>query len=142
MEKFEIIAKTFQGIEDVLAGELEELGAENISKGHRMVTFTGDKEMLYRANFCLRTAVRVLKPILHFNAKTADDVYDAVRKVEWSDIIDLTTSFSVYTVSGIRPMGMLPFFSGLTSTGAEFSGSITSRSGAPQLIQSTILSFG
>lgn len=98
MEKFEIIAKTFQGIEDVLAGELEELGAENISKGHRMVTFTGDKEMLYRANFCLRTAVRILKPIIHFNAKSADDVYDGVRKVEWGDIMDITTSFSVDSV--------------------------------------------
>ena len=98
MEKFKIIAKTFQGIEDVLVEELEELKAENITKGHRMVTFTGDKEMLYRANFCLRTAVRILKPILNFKAKTADDVYEAVRQVEWADIMDLSTSFSVDSV--------------------------------------------
>ena len=60
---FEMIAKTFMGLEDVLAEELTQLGANNIVKGRRMVAFTGDKEMLYRANFHLRTAIRILKPI-------------------------------------------------------------------------------
>ena len=62
-EEFELIAKTFQGLEEVLAKELTELGASNIEVGRRMVAFTGDKEMMYRANFCLRTAIRILKPI-------------------------------------------------------------------------------
>ena len=69
MQEFEIIAKTFKGLEEVLAQELTELGANNVQLGHRMVSFTGDKRMLYRANFCLRTAVRILKPIAHFQAK-------------------------------------------------------------------------
>ena len=58
--QFELIAKTFQGLEEVLAQELIELGADNVQIGRRMVSFTGDKEMMYRANFCLRTAVRIL----------------------------------------------------------------------------------
>ena len=45
-EEFELIAKTFQGLEEVLAKELTELGASNIEIGRRMVSFTGDKEML------------------------------------------------------------------------------------------------
>ena len=57
MEQFELIAKTFQGLEEVLAQELTELGADEIQIGRRMVSFTGNKEMMYRANFCLRTAV-------------------------------------------------------------------------------------
>ena len=61
MSDFKIIAKTFQGLEEVLAKEVTELGADNIEIGNRMVSFTGDQEMLYRANFCLRTAVKVLK---------------------------------------------------------------------------------
>ena len=65
MEEFELIAKTFQGLEEILAQELTDLGANNIQIGRRMVSFTGDKAMMYKANFCLRTAVRVLKPILH-----------------------------------------------------------------------------
>ena len=68
-EEFELIAKTFQGLEEVLAKELTELGASNIEIGRRMVAFMGDKEMMYKANFCLRTAIRILKPIKHFEAK-------------------------------------------------------------------------
>ena len=62
MEQFELIAKTFQGLEEVLAQELTELGANDVQIGRRMVSFSGDKEMMYRANFCLRTAVRSSSP--------------------------------------------------------------------------------
>ena len=96
-QSFELIAKTFQGLEEVLAQELIELGANDVQIGRRMVSFSGDQEMMYRANFCLRTAVRVLKPISHFRARNADDVYKAVKEIEWKDILDLDTSFVVDT---------------------------------------------
>ena len=98
MEQFELIAKTFQGLEEVLAQELTELGADEIQIGRRMVSFKGDQEMMYRANFCLRTAVRILKPIKHFKAKGADDVYDAVRSIDWKQYLDNNTTFAVDTV--------------------------------------------
>lgn len=97
MKEFELIAKTFQGLEVVLAQELTELGANNVQIGRRMVSFTGDKEMMYRANFCLRTAVRILKPIRHFKASDADDVYRAVRSVDWNEYLSLDTTFAVDT---------------------------------------------
>lgn len=97
MEQFELIAKTFQGLEEVLAQELTELGADEIQIGRRMVAFKGDQEMMYRANFCLRTAVRILKPIKHFKAKSADDVYDAVRAIDWKEYLDINTTFAVDT---------------------------------------------
>lgn len=62
-QSFEMIAKTFQGLEETLAQELTSLGADEIQIGRRMVSFCGDKEMMYKANFCLRTAIRILKPI-------------------------------------------------------------------------------
>ena len=96
-ESFELIAKTFQGLEEVLAQELIELGANDVQIGRRMVSFSGNQEMMYRANFCLRTAVRILKPISHFRARNADDVYKAVKEIEWKDILDLDTSFVVDT---------------------------------------------
>ena len=65
-QEFELIAKTFMGLEPVLAEELTQLGANNVQIGRRMVSFTGDKEMMYRANFQLHTAIRILKPIKHF----------------------------------------------------------------------------
>ena len=97
-QQSELIAKTFQGLEEVLAQELTELGADNIEIGRRMVSFTGDKEMMYRANFCLRTAIRILKPIKHFTAQNADEVYDAVRSIEWTDFLNNTDSFAVDAV--------------------------------------------
>ena len=95
---FEMIAKTFMGLEDVLAEELTQLGANNIVKGRRMVAFTGDKEMLYRANFHLRTAIRILKPIAHFRARSADDVYEGVRAIDWSQLIARGKTFAVDSV--------------------------------------------
>lgn len=97
-KEFELIAKTFMGLEPVLAQELTQLGANNVQIGRRMVSFTGDKEMMYRANFCLHTAIRILKPILHFKARSADEVYNAVQKVDWSKIIEHGNTFSVDSV--------------------------------------------
>ena len=96
--EFELIAKTFMGLENILAQELNELGAKDVEIGRRVVSFKGDKEMMYRANFQLRTAIRILKPILHFKAKSADDVYNEIKKLEWTDIIGAGKTFSVDSV--------------------------------------------
>ena len=96
--EFELIAKTFQGLEEVLAKELIDLGANNVQIGRRMVTFTGDQEMMYRANFALRTAIRVLKPIKHFTAKSADEVYEAVQQIDWTQYLTNDTTFAVDSV--------------------------------------------
>ena len=86
-QEFELIAKTFMGLEPVLAKELTQLGAKDVKTGRRMVSFTGNKETMYRANFQLHTAIRILKPIRHFKAKSADDVYEEIRKIDWTDYI-------------------------------------------------------
>ncbi len=98
MEEFELIAKTFQGLEEVLAKELTALGANNIEIGRRMVSFSGDKEMMYRANFALRTAIRILKPIKHFTANSADEVYEAIKAIEWEQYMDNKMSFAIDAV--------------------------------------------
>ena len=97
-QEFELIAKTFMGLEPVLAKELTQLGANNVQIGRRMVSFTGDKELMYRANFQLHTAIRILKPISHFKAKSADDVYNEVKKIDWTKYISLDNTFSVDSV--------------------------------------------
>ena len=97
-QEFELIAKTFMGLEPVLAKELTQLGANNVKIGRRMVSFTGNKEMMYRANFQLHTAIRILKPIRHFKARTADEVYEEVGKIDWSEFLDLKKSFAVDSV--------------------------------------------
>lgn len=94
-ETFEMVAKTFQGLEGVLNDELVALGAQDVKQGRRMVSFNGDKEMMYRANFCLRTALRVLKPIYKFTSTDADDLYEQVKRYHWEDIMTENSTFSI-----------------------------------------------
>ena len=93
--EFTMIAKTFKGLEEVLAGEITALGGNDIEIGRRAVSFTGDKGLLYRANLWLRTASRVLVPIATFRANDADEVYAEVKKIDWEQYMDLTTTFSI-----------------------------------------------
>jgi len=97
-EQFEMIAKTFQGLEEILAEELTALGANDIQIGRRMVSFTGDKRMMYKANFCLRTAIRILKPIKNFTAKDADEVYNQIQAIPWEEYLDVNKTFAIDAV--------------------------------------------
>ncbi len=98
-DKFEMVAKTFQGLEDVLAEELRDLGAENVEPGRRMVSFEGDLETLYKANLCCRTALRVLKPIFKFTAANTDELYDRAKEFDWGSLMSVGSTFSIDTVA-------------------------------------------
>jgi len=93
-----MVAKTFKGLEEVLYNELIAIGATSVRKGIRMVEFEGDKEMMYRANFYLRTALRILKPIANFKAQDEDELYQAVKKTDWSSFFDVKSTFAVDSV--------------------------------------------
>lgn len=93
--RFSMVAKTFQGLEDVLRDELISLGAENVELGCRMVSFEGDLEMMYKANLCCRTALRILKPIEKFTARNSDELYDIVREIEWEKYMTPSTTFAI-----------------------------------------------
>ena len=86
------------GLEPVLAKELAQLGANDVQIGRRMVSFSGNKELMYRANFQLHTAIRILKPIRHFKAKSADDVYEEIKKIDWTDYLGTEKTFAVDAV--------------------------------------------
>jgi len=97
-KKYKMVAKTFKGLEEVLYNELIAIGATSVKKGIRMVEFEGDKEMMYRANFYLRTALRILKPISNFKAQDEDELYLAVKKTDWSAFFDVKSTFAVDSV--------------------------------------------
>jgi putative N6-adenine-specific DNA methylase len=71
-------------LEPLLAGELRELGAAEVAEGRGGVHFSGDLAMLYRANLWLRTAIRVLCPVLEAPVQSPEELYDAVQTVDWS----------------------------------------------------------
>lgn len=98
-ENFEMVAKTFQGLEDVLAEELRALGALNVMPGKRMVAFEGDKALLYKANLCCRTALRILKPFYKFKAKDPDSLYEQVKEFDWAQLLTIDKTFQIDTVA-------------------------------------------
>ncbi len=93
--KFDMVAKTFLGLEGVLADELRAMGADEVTEGNRVVSFKGDKEMLYRANFACRTAIRVLKPFLHLHSTGADDLYEQLKSFDWEQLMQVNTTFAI-----------------------------------------------
>jgi putative N6-adenine-specific DNA methylase len=97
-EQFEMVAKTLYGLEDVLAEELSALQAEDVVAGRRMVSFRGDKAMMYRTNLHCRTALRILKSIAWFKADNAGAVYEEVKKIEWERYFMPDKTFAVDAV--------------------------------------------
>ena len=92
---FLMLAKTFKGLEEVLAQELIELGANDVQLERRAVSFRGDKALLYRANFSLRTAIRILVPIASFKAKDTDALYKHIKALDWSQYMTESSTFAI-----------------------------------------------
>ena len=83
-----MIAKTLAGLEEILAKEIEVLGGTDIVIGTRMVSYEGNKELLYKSNLWLRTALRVLLPIENFQAGDPDELYSLVKTIDWSKYVE------------------------------------------------------
>ena len=92
---FEMIAKTYHGLEDVLAKELLQLGAQDIKTLRRAVKFKGDIGFMYKANLSLRTAVRIIKPIKTFKVSNETEFYDSIRALDWNQYMTIDDKFAV-----------------------------------------------
>ncbi len=97
MENFKMIAKTFFGFEEILAKELQLLGAQDVEIGTRMVSFMGDKGFMYKANLSLRTALKILKPIYYFRATNEQSLYKGIQGIDWSKYLNTRTTFVIDT---------------------------------------------
>ena len=92
---FPMVAKTLFGLEEILAQELKTLGAQAVKIGVRNVQFVGDTGFMYKANLCLRTALRILKPIHRSNISKIDDVYQAMHDIAWEEIMNENSTFAI-----------------------------------------------
>ena len=95
MENFKMIAKTFFGFEEILAKELQQLGAQDVEIGTRAVSFKGDKGFMYKANLSLRTALKILKPIYHFRATNDQNLYKGIQGIDWSNYMNENQTFVI-----------------------------------------------
>ncbi|UII80250.1 class I SAM-dependent RNA methyltransferase [Flagellimonas sp. CMM7] len=96
-ENFRMLAKTLYGFEPILAKELRNLGAGNVEEGVRNVSFDGDIGFLYKANLCLRTALKIMKPIERFKVFNEKELYDSVYAIDWQDYFDHDKTFAIDT---------------------------------------------
>ena len=88
-------ATTLAGLEEVLAQELIEIGADEVQIGRRSVYFSGDLKMLYKANYCLRTALRILVPIDSYKIYSVDDLYQRAKNFKWEALFDCDQTFAI-----------------------------------------------
>tara|TARA_Y100000766_G_scaffold169211_1_gene145290 strand:- start:13990 stop:15138 length:1149 start_codon:yes stop_codon:yes gene_type:complete len=98
----EIVAKTFEGLEDLLAQEIKEAGGRKIHSIKRGVKFEGDEEVLYRCILSLRTVLRLLIPVFKFKAHTEKDLYFKVKKLAWEDYLDINQTFAIDCVANSK----------------------------------------
>ncbi len=99
--RFPMVATTLMGMEDVLAKELTEIGANDVRVSKRAVRFLADKDLIYKANLRLRTALRILRPIKNFKAKDDDALYNSVKNIEWESFFEVRRTFLIRsTISG------------------------------------------
>ncbi|HNW97364.1 MAG TPA: THUMP domain-containing protein [Bacteroidales bacterium] len=89
------IAKTISGLENVLAAELNALGASEVKVINRAVSFSGDTKLMYTANLWLRTALRILEPVSTFRVNSNDDLYNCISDYPWESIINVEQTLAV-----------------------------------------------
>lgn len=95
---FKMVATTIFGLEEILAEELRNLGAQDVEVGVRNVSFSGDKGFMYKANISLRTAIRILKPIKRFKVRDEDDMYKKIQTINWEREMDVDSTFAIGAV--------------------------------------------
>lgn len=89
------LAKCPAGLEEVLAGELETLGASDIEILTRAVSFNGDKKLMYEANYLCRTALRILMPIKQIRFKDEAEFYNRLKALPWEKYMDENQTLAI-----------------------------------------------
>jgi len=95
---YSFIAKTVSGLEDVLFKELKDLGATNLLSLRRAVGFDGSKNLMYRANYACRTALRILKPLKSFEISEQQALYDNIADIAWEELLEPANSIAVDSI--------------------------------------------
>ncbi|QCX00554.1 class I SAM-dependent RNA methyltransferase [Aggregatimonas sangjinii] len=96
---FKMVAKTLFGFEEILAKELRNLGASNVKEGTRNVSFEGDTGFMYKANLCLRTAIKIIKPIHSFAVRNENELYRKIYAMDWAEHLSADTTFAIDTTA-------------------------------------------
>lgn len=94
-EKLTITIKTFFGLEEVLKGELEEMGFGDVQLLNRAVQLIGTWQDVYKLNYHVRCGISVLVEIKQFKIRKEQDVYDECLKIKWHELFTVDKTFAV-----------------------------------------------
>jgi len=114
---FKMVAKTIFGLEELCAAELSKLGAENVEKHTRAVSFEGNIGVMYKANLMLRTALRVLVQYATFDVANEESLYQKIKAIEWEKLIDKNDTIAIDTVLNTDVFNHSQFISQKTKDG-------------------------
>ncbi len=93
-----LVATTLAGLETVCAAELEALGASGVLPLKRAVRFQGDQSLMWKTNYCSRTALRILVPIAEYSVESAEEYYTMLNGYAWEKIMSVNDTFAIEAV--------------------------------------------
>lgn len=99
----QMVATCLLGVEGLVADELRNMNAENVSAQNGRVFFEGDETILARANIWSRFSERILIVVDTFRAYTFDDLFERVKTLPWAEFIGSTDTFPVkgYSIASV-----------------------------------------
>jgi putative N6-adenine-specific DNA methylase len=97
-----LVATCSRGLEMVLADELRAVGADSVAPDRGSVLFAGDLRTVYDVNLRLRTAMRVLVPLVRGEVRSRDDLYQLAASISWGEVIADGQTFAVEVVGRHR----------------------------------------
>lgn len=102
MDKFKIVTPCHFGVESVLKREITDLGYDIVQVEDGRVTFEGDALAVCRANVFLRTAERVMIQVGRVKATTYDQLFEAVKALDWQKFIPVDGKFWVKKAGTVK----------------------------------------
>ncbi len=102
-------ATTVRGLEELLAAELKELGAEEIKIVNAGMEFNASLSNIMAMNLNSRLASRIMIRLGYSGYRHEDDIYRLARKIEWLDWFHSGNSIKVATSAIQSPLKSLDF---------------------------------
>ncbi|MHA6697455.1 THUMP domain-containing class I SAM-dependent RNA methyltransferase [Chryseobacterium sp. A301] len=94
-DDLQIQIKTFFGLEELLAEEVKKLGGKNVQIKNRAVNCEGDLGFLYKINYSLRTALKIIVPLFEFQAYNEQKFYDKLYRFPWDKYLKAGQTFAI-----------------------------------------------
>lgn len=144
-EKFRLCCPCHFGLESVLKYEITKIGGTDLKVSDGKISFTGDENIMARANLCLSTAERVLIELIEFRATSFEDLFQGVKSIGLERFIGIDNAFPVKGYSLNSALHSVPDCQSIVKKAAverlksKYGMSWFSESGATVQIQFSIL---